>query len=107
MADILAFFILSIQGSPVAQLLLWNHATVTICHSNTQDLPAEVQKADIVVAAVRQPKMVKGSWLKPGAVVIDVGINSIPGVLSILPVVFTAELEVIQHGYFNGWGILD
>ena len=67
----------------MAQLLTWNNATVTLCHSRTQDLLAEVQRADIVVVAIRQPKMVKGSWLKPGAVVIDVGINSIPGVYNI------------------------
>ena len=57
---------------------------MTLCHSRTRDLPAEVQKADIVVVAIRQPKMVKGSWLKPGAVVIDVGINSIPGAHNIV-----------------------
>lgn len=67
-----------IVGAPMAQLLLWHHATVTICHSRTQDLPSEVKQADIVVVASRQPKMVKKSWIKPGAVVIDVGINSIP-----------------------------
>ena len=60
---------------PVAQLLLQANCTVTICHSRTQDLAAEVARADIVVAAVGRPEMVKGDWLKPGAVVIDVGIN--------------------------------
>ena len=50
----------------MAQLLLWHHATVTICHSRTQDLPSEVKQADIVVVASRQPKMVKKSWIKPG-----------------------------------------
>ena len=64
-----------IVGKPVAQLLLQANCTVTICHSRTHDLAAEVARADIVVAAVGRPEMVKGDWLKPGAVVIDVGIN--------------------------------
>ena len=50
----------------MAQLLLWNHATVTICHSRSTDLPSEVRQCDIVVVASRQPQMVKGSWIKPG-----------------------------------------
>ena len=58
---------------------MWQNATVTTCHSRTQHVEDEVKKGDIVVIAVRQPKMVKGAWLKPGAIVIDVGINSIPG----------------------------
>jgi len=65
----------NIVGKPVAVLLLERHATVTICHSRTQDLPAVVRRADVLVAAVGRPKMVTGDWLKPGAVVIDVGIN--------------------------------
>jgi len=64
-------------GKPMAQLLLSESCTVTIAHSRTQDLPAVVRRADIVVAAVGRPEMVKASWLKPGAVVIDVGINRI------------------------------
>lgn len=67
-----------IVGSPMAQLLLWNHSTVTICHSKTKDIQSICREADIVVAAVGRPQMVKGSWLKPGAVVIDCGINVIP-----------------------------
>jgi methylenetetrahydrofolate dehydrogenase (NADP+)/methenyltetrahydrofolate cyclohydrolase len=62
-------------GKPMAQLLLAENCTVTIAHSRTRDLKARVQQADIVVAAVGQAEMVKGDWLKPGAVVIDVGIN--------------------------------
>lgn len=62
-------------GRPVADLLLNRHATVTICHSRTQDLPSVVRRADIVVAAVGRPLFVQGSWLKFGATVIDVGIN--------------------------------
>lgn len=62
-------------GKPMAQLLLAQNCTVTIAHSRTRDLKARVQQADIVVAAVGRAEMVKGDWLKPGAVVIDVGIN--------------------------------
>ena len=62
-------------GKPMAQLLLAESCTVTIAHSRTRDLPDVVRRADIVVAAVGRPEMVKASWLKPGATVIDVGIN--------------------------------
>lgn len=67
-----------IVGSPMAQLLLWKNSTVTICHSRTKNLDEICRQADIVVAAVGRAQMVKGSWLKPGAVVIDCGINVIP-----------------------------
>jgi len=67
----------NIVGKPMAQLLLNESCTVTIAHSKTKDLPGEVRRADIVVAAVGRPEMVKGDWLKEGAVVIDVGINRI------------------------------
>lgn len=62
-------------GKPMAQLLLGENCTVTVAHSRTRDLPDVVRRADIVVAAVGRAEMVKGDWLKPGAVVIDVGIN--------------------------------
>lgn len=65
-------------GRPMGQLLLNADVTVTTAHSRTRDLEAEVRAADIVVAAVGKPEFVKGSWLKPGALVIDVGINRIP-----------------------------
>ena len=65
----------NIVGKPMAQLLLRESCTVTIAHSKTQDLPAMVKQADIVVAAVGRPEMVKGSWIKQGAIIIDVGIN--------------------------------
>ena len=65
-------------GKPVAQLLLAENCTVTIAHSRTRDLAQVVRRADIVVAAVGRPEMVKGDWLKPGACVIDVGINRLP-----------------------------
>jgi methylenetetrahydrofolate dehydrogenase (NADP+) / methenyltetrahydrofolate cyclohydrolase len=68
----------NIVGKPMAQLLLAESCTVTIAHSRTADLAAVVRGADIVVAAVGRPLMVTGDWLKPGAVVIDVGINRIP-----------------------------
>jgi methylenetetrahydrofolate dehydrogenase (NADP+) / methenyltetrahydrofolate cyclohydrolase len=62
-------------GKPLAQLLLARHATVTVCHSRTRDLPAVCRRADILVAAVGRPRMVHGDWVREGAVVIDVGIN--------------------------------
>lgn len=65
----------NIVGRPMALELLMERATVTICHSQTRDLPARVRDADLVVAAVGIPHFVKGDWIKPGAVVIDVGIN--------------------------------
>lgn len=68
----------NIVGKPMAQLLLGASATVTIAHSRTQDLPGLCRQADILVAAVGRPDMIKGSWIKPGATVIDVGINRIP-----------------------------
>ena len=68
----------NIVGKPMAQLLLDANATVTIAHSRTKDLPGVVRRADIVVAAVGRPEMVKGDWLKGGATIIDVGINRLP-----------------------------
>lgn len=67
----------NIVGKPMALLLIGESATVTVAHSKTRDLPEVVRRADIVVAAVGRPEMVKGEWIKPGAVVIDVGINRI------------------------------
>ncbi len=68
----------TLVGKPTAQLLLNRNCTVTMAHSRTRDLPAVVRRADIVVAAVGQPEMVRGDWIKPGATVIDVGMNRIP-----------------------------
>jgi len=65
-------------GKPMAQLLLAANATVTICHSRTADLPGVCRRADILIAAVGVPKMVKADWVKPGATVIDVGMNRLP-----------------------------
>lgn len=67
----------NIVGKPVALMCLSRHATVTICHSRTKDLAEVVRRADVVIAAVGKPEMVKGDWIKPGAVVIDVGINRV------------------------------
>jgi methylenetetrahydrofolate dehydrogenase (NADP+) / methenyltetrahydrofolate cyclohydrolase len=69
----------NIVGKPMTMLLLGESATVTVAHSKTRDLPDVVRRADIVVAAVGRPQMVRGDWIKPGAVVIDVGINRIAG----------------------------
>jgi methylenetetrahydrofolate dehydrogenase (NADP+)/methenyltetrahydrofolate cyclohydrolase len=67
----------NIVGKPVAQLLLAENATVTITHSKTRDLPAVCRRADLLVAAIGRPEMIRGDWVKPGATVIDVGINRI------------------------------
>jgi len=67
----------NIVGKPMASLLMQRHATVTVTHSRTKDLPAVVRNADILVAAVGRPEMVKADWVKPGAVVVDVGINRV------------------------------
>ncbi len=69
----------SIVGKPLAQHLLNASATVTVAHSRTRDLAEVVRRADIVIAAVGRPEMVRGDWLKPGCTVIDVGINRLPG----------------------------
>lgn len=69
----------NIVGKPMAQLLIAESCTVTVAHSRTKDLPEVVKRADIVVAAVGRPEMVKGDWIKPGATVIDVGINRVAG----------------------------
>ncbi len=68
----------NIVGMPAALLLIRQNATVTVCHSRTRDLPAVVRQADILIAAIGKMEMVRGDWIKPGAAVIDVGINSIP-----------------------------
>jgi len=69
----------NIVGKPMAQLLTAANCTVTVAHSRTRDLPEVVRRADIVVAAVGRPEMIKGSWIRPGATVIDVGINRVEG----------------------------
>jgi methylenetetrahydrofolate dehydrogenase (NADP+)/methenyltetrahydrofolate cyclohydrolase len=69
----------NIVGKPMAMMLLEAHATVTVAHSRTVDLPAEVARADILVAAIGKAEMIRGPWVKPGAVVIDVGMNRLEG----------------------------
>jgi methylenetetrahydrofolate dehydrogenase (NADP+)/methenyltetrahydrofolate cyclohydrolase len=69
----------NIVGKPVARLLVAENATVTIAHSKTNDLPSVCRRADLLVAAIGRPEMVRGDWIKPGATVIDVGINRVPG----------------------------
>jgi methylenetetrahydrofolate dehydrogenase (NADP+)/methenyltetrahydrofolate cyclohydrolase len=70
-----------IVGKPVSLLLLHRHATVTICHSRTRDLPGVCREADILVAAVGRARMIQPDWVKPGAAVIDVGVNEVDGKL--------------------------
>ena len=69
----------NIVGKPMALLLIGESATVTVAHSRTRDLPDVVRRSDIVVAAVGRPEMIQGDWIKPGAAVIDVGINRVAG----------------------------
>lgn len=88
----------NIVGKPIAQLLLQADCTVTIAHSRTRDLPAMCRSADVLIAAVGKPEMIKGDWIKPGAVVIDVGINRVPaadGKSKLVGDVATAE--VLPH----------
>jgi 5,10-methylene-tetrahydrofolate dehydrogenase/methenyl tetrahydrofolate cyclohydrolase len=68
----------NIVGMPAALLLIGKNATVTVCHSRTKDLPGVVRSADILIAAIGKTEMVRGDWIKPGAAVIDVGINAVP-----------------------------
>jgi 5,10-methylene-tetrahydrofolate dehydrogenase/methenyl tetrahydrofolate cyclohydrolase len=68
----------NIVGMPAALLLIGRNATVTVCHSRTRDLPGTVRQADILIAAIGRTEMVRGDWIKPGAAIIDVGINSVP-----------------------------
>ncbi len=84
----------NIVGKPVAMLLLSRHATVTICHSRTTDLAGECRRADVLVAAVGRPRMITADMIKPGAVVIDVGVNRIEGGKLVGDVDFDAALEV-------------
>jgi methylenetetrahydrofolate dehydrogenase (NADP+) / methenyltetrahydrofolate cyclohydrolase len=83
----------NIVGKPMAVLLTAADATVTICHSRTRDLAAEVGRADIVVAAIGKPEMVRGAWIKEGAVVIDVGTNRLPSGKLVGDVEFAAAAE--------------
>ena len=84
-------------GKPVALLLLEHHATVTVCHSRTVDLGAEVGRADVLVAATGQAGLVRGAWIRPGAVVIDVGMNRGPDGKLCGDVEFAAACERAAH----------
>ena len=83
----------NIVGKPVALLLTNADATVTVCHSKTRDLPAVIGGADILVAAIGRPEMIRGSWIKPGATVIDVGTNRLPSGKLVGDVEFAAAVE--------------
>ncbi|MFN3371085.1 MAG: bifunctional methylenetetrahydrofolate dehydrogenase/methenyltetrahydrofolate cyclohydrolase FolD [Sphingomonadaceae bacterium] len=92
----------NIVGRPMAQLLVSASATVTVAHSKSRDLPALARRADILVAAVGRPEMVRGSWVKPGATVIDVGINRVPsergsGTRLVGDVAFAEAAKVAAH----------
>ena len=82
-------------GKPMIQLLLGANATVTVCHSRTHDLPAVARRGDVLIAAVGRPEMVRGDWVKPGAVVIDVGINRLESGL-VGDVAFAEAAEVAR-----------
>ncbi|MCL6581209.1 MAG: bifunctional methylenetetrahydrofolate dehydrogenase/methenyltetrahydrofolate cyclohydrolase FolD [Firmicutes bacterium] len=84
----------NIVGKPVAMLLLGRHATVTICHSRTRDLAAECRRADVLVAAVGKARLITGDMIKPGAVVIDVGVNRVEGGKLVGDVDFDSAVQV-------------
>ena len=86
----------NIVGKPVAQLLLAENATVTVAHSKTRDLPAVCRRADLLVAAIGRAEMVRGDWIKPGATVIDVGINRVAGQGGKTRIVGDVAAEVAQ-----------
>jgi len=84
----------NIVGKPVAMLLLGRHATVTICHSRTRDLAAECRRADVLVAAVGKARLITGDMIKPGAVIIDVGVNRVEGGKLVGDVDFESAVQV-------------
>ena len=95
----------NIVGKPVAFMCLQQNATVTLCHSRTRDLAARVRMADVVIAAVGQPEMIKGDWIKEGAVVIDVGVNRVGDKKLVGDVEFAAATSVLPQSrrYREGW----
>lgn len=102
----------NIVGIPVALLLMQRNATVTIAHSRTRDIEAVVRRADIVVAAVGRAEFVKGSWLKPGAVVIDVGINSVDdpsdkrGITKLLLLIREKRITMSNTHFYTGYKLV-
>ena len=87
----------NIVGKPLAMLLMAEHATLTICHSRTRDLPAEVARADILVACVGKPEMIQGEWIKEGAAVVDVGISRLSDGSLVGDVEFGSALRRAAH----------
>lgn len=87
----------NIVGKPVAFMCLQQHATVTICHTRTIDLPARIAMADVLIAAVGRPEVIRGEWIKPGAVVIDVGVNRVGEKKLVGDVEFEAAAQRASH----------
>jgi 5,10-methylene-tetrahydrofolate dehydrogenase/methenyl tetrahydrofolate cyclohydrolase len=93
----------NIVGMPVALLLLGRNATVTVCHSRTKDLPAVVRQADILIAAIGKMEMVRGDWIKPGAAVIDVGINEKPDATKAKGYRLVGDVNYEEASRVAGW----
>jgi methylenetetrahydrofolate dehydrogenase (NADP+)/methenyltetrahydrofolate cyclohydrolase len=87
----------NIVGKPVAFMCLQHNATVTLCHSKTRSLPDKIKMADVVIAAVGQPEMIKGEWIKEGAVVVDVGVNRVEGNRLVGDVEFNTAVQRASH----------
>jgi len=87
----------NLVGKPVAFMLLERHATLTICHSRTKDLAGEIGRADVLVAAIGRAEMIRGEWVRPGSVVIDVGINRVADGRLVGDVEFAAARERAAH----------
>lgn len=85
-----------IVGTPVAELLKWHDATVTVCHSRSVDVEEVTRRADILVVGIGRPEMVRASWIKPGAVVIDCGINTLPGMYEDVCFIFKRFFSVVS-----------
>lgn len=94
-----------IVGTPVAELLKWHDATVTVCHSRTLAVAEQTRRADILVVAIGRPEMVRDSWIKPGAVVIDCGINMVPGKSALHVCFVSTHLKPLKCVY-NLWHIM-
>ena len=93
----------NIVGLPAALLLISRNATVTVCHSHTRDLPGMVCQADILIAAIGKTEMVRGDWIKPGAAVIDVGINSVPDATKKSGYRLVGDVKFDEASQIAGW----
>ena len=93
----------NIVGLPAALLLISRNATVTVCHSRTRDLPGMVYRADILIAAIGKTEMVRGDWIKPGAAVIDVGINSVPDATKKSGYRLVGDVKFDEASQIAGW----